>query len=173
MEIWAAIKGREGKYSVSSLGRIRNERTGKVSYGRETGHGYKKVTFWENNTNCGTAYIHRLVADAFLVKPIGCTEVNHKDGNRANNCLDNLEWVTSSGNTDHAVDTGALAPWNHPRKAIIATEIETGEELYFKSISIAERYFGSRHICQVLKGKRRQVKGYTFRYANGGDANVA
>ena len=172
MELWAEIRFQEGKYSVSTMGRIRNDRTGHVSSGREAGHGYKKVTFYENNRPSGTAYVHRLVADAFLFKPEECTEVNHKDGNRWNNNVENLEWVTSSGNTEHAVSTGALKPWKHSRKPVIATDIETGEIRYFKSISIAEKEIGSRHIDQVLSGKRNHTKGYTFRYAVGGDANV-
>ena len=172
MEVWKSIKGYERKYSISNLGRVRNEKTGRVSFGRDAGHGYKKITFWENNKPNGTAYVHRLVASAFLEQPCGCTEVNHKDGNRGSNCVDNLEWVTSSGNTEHAVSTGALSPWNHPRKPIVATSIETGESIYFKSLSIAERELGTRHINQVLSGKRNQAKGYTFRYANGGDANA-
>lgn len=172
MELWSEIRGQEGKYSVSTHGRIRNERSGYVSSGREAGHGYRKVTFYENNKPVRTEYVHRLVADAFLRKPVGCTEVNHKDGNMENNNVDNLEWVTSSGNTEHAVSTGALRPWNHPRKPVVATNIETGESRYFNSISLAEREIGSRHIDKVLSGKRYQTKGYTFRYANGGDANV-
>lgn len=173
MEIWKAIPGYEGEYSVSSYGRIRNDRSGKISAGHDTGHGYRKFGFWRGNTEVGKAYIHRLVAEAFLEKGPDDTEVNHKDGNRANNNIDNLEWVSSSGNTEHAVATGALYPWGRARKPVIATNIETGEEKYFVSISKAETYFGTRHIDQVLSGKRNQTKGHTFRYANGGDANVA
>lgn len=172
MEVWKAIEGYEGKYSISNYGRVRNDKSGRVSYGRDTGHGYRKVTFYSDNTAVGTQYVHRLVARAFL--PCGgvMAEVNHKDGNRSNNCADNLEWVTSSGNTEHAVESGSLVPWNNARKPIIAIDLATGERTYFKSISIAERHFDSRHICQVLKGKRRQVKGHTFVYAKGGDADA-
>ena len=172
MEVWKQIKGFEGEYSVSSYGRIRNDRSGKISNGHETGHGYKKFGFWRNNMEVGKAYIHRLVAEAFLEKASGDTEVNHKDGNRANNHIDNLEWVSSSGNTEHAVTTGSLLPWGRARRPIIATNIETGEEKYFVSISKAETYFGTRHIDKVLSGKRSMAKGHTFRYATGGDANV-
>ena len=172
MEIWKPVRGYEGKYSVSSYGLVRNEKTGKSTLGRRSGHGYRKITFYEDNKPIGTAYVHRLVADAFLDPVAGTSEVNHKDGNREHNHVDNLEWVTSSGNTDHAVDTGALVPWNNARKPIIAINIDTGEMRYFKSISLAEKEIGSRHIDSVLSGKRSHAKGYAFRYANGGDANV-
>lgn len=172
MEVWKPVHGYEGKYSVSSFGFVRNEKTGKVTRGRQAGHGYRKVTFYENNVPISTAYVHRLVAEAFIGNPAGYPEVNHLDGNRENNQISNLEWVSSSGNTEHAVATGALAPWNRPRKPIVAVNIETGEAVYFKSISAAERELGTKHINLVLRGERGQAKGYTFRYANGGDANV-
>lgn len=170
MEVWKAIPGYEGEYSISNHGRVRNDRSGKVTTGHDMGIGYKRINFWRGNKEVGKEYIHRLVANAFLVKGADDTEVNHKDGNRANNHIDNLEWVSSSGNTEHAVATGALLPWGRARKPIVATNIETGEEKYFVSISKAETYYGTRHIDKVLSGKRNQAKGHTFRYATGGDA---
>lgn len=171
MEVWKPVKGCE-KYAVSDRGRVRNEATGYVSNGRNSGHGYKKVTFWLNNVAVATEYVHRLVADAFIPNPNGYKEVNHIDGDRTNNRVENLEWVTSSGNTEHAVETGALVPWNHKRTPIIATNIHTGESIYFKSMSLAERELGTRHINLVLRGDRKTAKGYTFRYASGGDADA-
>lgn len=172
MEVWKAVKGFEGEYSISTYGRVRNDRSGKISMGSESGIGYKKFSFWRDNKQISKAYVHRLVAEAFIEKKPGYTEVNHKDGNRANNNIDNLEWVTSSGNTEHAVVAGALHPWGKTRKPIVAINVETGEQMYFVSISKAEIYFGTRHIDQVLSGKRQTTKGHTFRYANGGDADV-
>lgn len=167
MEVWEKVKGYD--YSVSNKGNVRNEATGYVSAGRKAGNGYRKVTFYKNNAIVGRAYVHRLVANAFLPKGKTDTEVNHIDGNRENNCIENLEWVTSSGNTEHAVVTGALHPWGKTRKPIISTDIETGKQRYFDSISKAEVFFGTRHINQVLSGKRKQTKGQSFSYA-GGDA---
>ena len=173
MEVWKPIRGFESEYSISTHGRVRNDRSGKISSGHECGIGYKKFGFWRGNKEICKEYVHRLVAEAFLEKGCGHTEVNHKDGNRANNHIDNLEWVSSSGNTEHAVATGALKPWGNARKPVVATNVETGEQMYFVSISKAEIYFGTRHIDQVLSGKRQTAKGHTFRYANGGDADVA
>lgn len=67
--------------------------------------GYFTVQLWKNN-NPETFYVHRLVATAFLDNPLNLPEVNHKDGNKLNNHFSNLEWVTSSQNSHHAVNTG-------------------------------------------------------------------
>lgn len=171
MEYWKRIHGYD--YSVSNEGNVRNETTGRISAGRKSGNGYRKVSFYKNNEIVGTEYVHRLVASAFLQKGKEETEVNHIDGNKENNRIENLEWVTSSGNTEHAVATGAFLPWGKARKPIFATNIENGESLFFKSIGEAERVIGTRHISHVLNGTRRHAKGYTFRYAQGGDANAA
>lgn len=165
MEVWKNIQGCE--YSVSNQGNVRNDKTGRVSAGRTTGHGYRKVTFYKDNKEVGNAYVHRLVAAAFLPQGAGNTEVNHKDGNRSNNNVSNLEWVTSSGNTEHAVSTGALIPWGNARKPIVATDIDTGKQRFFDSVSKAEVFFGTRHISDVLKGKRKQAKGQMFSYVGG------
>lgn len=169
MEIWKKVQGHD--YSVSDKGNVRNDKTGYVSAGRKTGNGYRKISFYKNNVEVGRAYVHRLVAMAFIPKRKHETEVNHIDGNTENNCASNLEWVTSSGNTEHAVSTGLLKPWGKKRKPIVATDLKTGEQRCFDSISKAEVFFGTRHIDSVLSGKRKQAKGQTFAYA-GGDANV-
>ena len=111
--------------------------------------------------------MHWLVADAFLKRPEGKVEINHIDSNRTNNNVNNLEFVTSSGNTEHAVRNKRLIPWNNARKPIIAINLETNEQMEFISISKAELYFNSRHIVDVLKGRRNMVKGYTFKYKGG------
>ena len=66
---------------------------------------YLQVSLWKNNVG-KTHYVHRLVAEAFIPNPLNLPEVNHKDGNKHNNSVDNLEWVDSSGNSYHAVRTG-------------------------------------------------------------------
>lgn len=171
MEVWKSIKGYEGKYSVSSYGRVRNDQTGHMSYGSRTRAGYLHLPL-SRDGEVKYVYVHRLVAKCFLEQTDGRTEVNHKDGNKGNNRVDNLEWVTSVGNMKHAFENGLYLPFGNDRKPIIATNVKTGEERYFVSIRDAKAFYGTSHIGEVLKGKRTQAKGFTFRYANGGDANA-
>ena len=169
MERWKDIKGFEGIAQVSSYGRVRNIQRNRHYTPQNNGVGYLKVGLWKDGKTY-KAYIHRLVADAFLPNPSNLSEVNHIDSNRANNRVENLEWVSSSGNTIHAMRKRRLIPWGNVPKAIIAEK--DGRVLEFETISQAERHFGSRHIIDVLKGRRQHCCGWSFSYAEGGDQNV-
>lgn len=171
MEIWRDVKGYEGLYAISNCGRVRSFVSGKVLSPINNGAGYLKVELWKGKSG-RKMYIHRMVAEAFLPYQHNKTEVNHRDSNPSNNNVSNLEWVSSSENTKHAVYKGALKAWGNKAKAIEAINIDSGMVLRFATISEAERAIGTRHITDVLKGKRKQCKGYTFRYIGGGDANA-
>ncbi len=113
-EKWNDIVGYEGHYQISNFGRVRSvDRTEmnvnginrklkgslKSTYTDRTG--YVLVTLSKNNEN--KVYpLHRLVAQAFIPNPNDLDEVNHKDRNRKNNFLSNLQWCTSRENTHHA-----------------------------------------------------------------------
>lgn len=170
MEIWKQITGWEEKYAISDTGKVKNLISGRLVLQHDNGVGYKRVLLWRDGVGGEKAYVHRLVADAFLPGRGNRTEVNHIDGVRSNNVATNLEWVTSSENTKHAIYRGALCAWGNRAKPIEAHCLKTGETIRFATISEAERAIGSRHITDVLKGKRNQCKGYTFRYIEGGDA---
>lgn len=101
-EIWSVdrvIQGRDGvKFQRTFRGQQLTPRP-------NTQTGYWQVQLWRDNESA-MVYVHRLVAEAFIPNPHGKPEVNHKDGNRQNCHVHNLEWVTSSENSQHAVDTG-------------------------------------------------------------------
>lgn len=87
------------RYEVGSCGTIRNKKTLKIVKSFDNGHGYFAVAFWiNNNTLRKKFYVHRLVANTFLPNPLNKEQVNHKDGNKSNNNVDNLEWVTEREN---------------------------------------------------------------------------
>lgn len=105
-EQWLPVVGFEGWYQVSSLGRVRRIKICQGARPRYilTNHlkkiGYYQVDLWRNNSG-HDVYIHRLVAMAFLGLPQKGQIVNHKNGNKLDNRLENLEWVTQSENELH------------------------------------------------------------------------
>jgi len=114
-EIWKDVPGYEGKYQVSNLGNIKSLakslKNGKtkeekiLSIKGTCGNGYYKITLSKNG-KLKTWLVHKLVAQSFLYKPDYKVEINHKDGNKLNNKIDNLEYCTSSENKLHAFRTG-------------------------------------------------------------------
>jgi hypothetical protein len=113
-EIWKPIKGFETLYQVSSLGRISNYR--KVMSIQTMPRGYKTIGLTITGKS-HTRLVHRLVAENFIANPEGKPEVNHKDGDKSNNSVSNLEWCTSSENKQHAINTG-LKVYNVPTKGL-------------------------------------------------------
>ena len=95
VEVWKQIS-RFPDYECSSLGRIRNRKTGTVLKGHIPRHGYVMVTL-----NQRTILAHRVIAEAFLPNPSGLPVVNHKDKDRSNNKPSNLEWCTQQHNVRH------------------------------------------------------------------------
>ncbi len=112
-EIWKPVADEHGRYEVSSLGRIRSSKSGRVRKSfYDNGWGYQR-TVLSVGGKVVTVYLHRLVAMAFCDGD-KTLEVNHKDGNKQNNCAENLEWVSRSENMRHAARTGL---WKPNRKA--------------------------------------------------------
>jgi hypothetical protein len=105
-EIWKDVLGYEGMYQVSNWGRVKSlkRKHAKFEGLRKlalTPDGYLFTSFSVND-RCVLKRIHRLVASAFISNPNGCSEVNHIDGDKQNNCAENLEWVSHSENMAHA-----------------------------------------------------------------------
>lgn len=103
MEVWEDIKGFRDLYQVSNLGRIRRRDTRKVLRPLTLSRGYKGVRLYYTADKAVTRKIHRIVAEHFIPNPLALPQVNHKDGNKSNNRVENLEWCTNDYNMNHAV----------------------------------------------------------------------
>ena len=126
MEIFKKIDGFDN-YSVSNLGRVRNDKTNRMLKFYTKENGYMQVQLGRKNNPC---YVHRLVAKAFIPNPNSKPQVNHIDGNKSNNISSNLEWVTASENY---LAYGYADRIEHKKKKIKAINILNGETLIFNS----------------------------------------
>lgn len=104
-EIWRDITGYEGLYQVSNCGRVKSFYHGGRILKQSLKRGYMFVELYLN-TNGKIHIVHRLVAQAFIPNPLNKLEVNHINGIKTDNRVENLEWVTRSENEQHAYDTG-------------------------------------------------------------------
>jgi hypothetical protein len=105
MEIWKDVKGFEGIYQISNMGRFKSYKgdpNGRILSNKNGKGDYLSVVLSYGSKRRYTR-IHRLVAEAFVPNPDNKPEVHHKDGNKQNNCAENLEWVTRSENHRHAL----------------------------------------------------------------------
>lgn len=99
-------------YEITRDGKVINKHTGHTLAPQPNGKGYLRVSIGKK-----LMFIHRLVAEKYIPNPENKPQVNHKDGNKLNNCVDNLEWVTNQENRNHAVDndlqvTGEKCSWS-------------------------------------------------------------
>jgi hypothetical protein len=160
-EEWKDIKGYEGLYKVSSIGRVKSiNRITKCKNGhlrpfKETmlsmhpnNHGYMSVILCKNN-KAKTTMVHRLVAETFIPNHGNKSEVNHLDGNKSNNCVSNLEWCTKEENMNHSRFVLGNKPVNlsgkHARnnKPIALINAENGKRIkIFYSRNYAAKILG-------------------------------
>ena len=151
------IEGYEGKYSVSSDGRVWSHQKyrfkGKFLTPFVSIRGYELLGMSKNKKR-HTFSVHRLVAKAFIPNPNNKPEVNHKDGNKTNNHISNLEWVTSSENQIHAVESG-LCNFSEKHK-------ETAKRI--------GKINGSKNKGKIFKSRKlslEQDKEIIYRFNNG------
>lgn len=183
-EIWKDIKGYENLYQISNLGNVRSlsfgakniQRSNKIKLLKPSRNncGYYKVQLYNKGTS-KMFYVHRLVADAFIPKIEGKDQVNHIDGNKANNIMDNLEWCSASDNQKHAIINGlrASSPMlgktgllNHKSKPILQYKTDGTFVKRWDSITEASIFLrcNTSIIWRCLSGKRKTAKGYLWKY---------
>lgn len=151
-------------YSVSDKGEVRKDTTNYLMK-LQIQQGYSHVTI-QINGKAKRFRVHRLVAEAFIPNPDGKPYVNHIDGNRQNNSITNLEWVTPTENTRHAIDTGLMLPTRE--RAVVQFSLDGEKIAEYVSISAAARETNSKDekICLCCQLQREQHNGYQWRYKN-------
>lgn len=129
-EKWKKVEG-YNKYYISNLGRCKNGKTDRILKPSLSRKGYKQIVLSKNSI-CKSFHIHRLVAIHFINNPENKPQVNHKDGNKQNNKVENLEWCTGRENIDHYV----------------------GRETDTKKVSSKYNYFSDEEIRKIRKRYR-------------------
>jgi len=177
-EIWKDIRGFPG-YKISSEGRVsscknfRGELTNKshLLKPRTNPNGYKVVSLY-NDKKPSQLSVHRLVAQTFMSIDDDSLVVDHLDDDKTNNSVDNLEWVTSKENSIRACNNGLYEPaFIETRKPVIATDLWTGETIYFKSVNDAARTLklSAAIISRTANMICERAGHYTFEFADRDD----
>ena len=158
------INNEETNYECSSEGLIRNKKTKKVLKGNIKKNGYIEYELYTANTH---VYMlgHRLIARTFLDNPQGYKQINHKDGNKTNNSVDNLEWCDSSYNNTHAYLLGLN---DHESLKVSIYQLDKNYRIVrvYESISEAKKITGIANINKVLSGERRTAGGFYWKYSD-------
>lgn len=155
-------------YAVSNLGNIKNTKTGRLLNPGISGNGYKQVSLRMISSNkFEKRYVHRLVAQYWLENPENKREVNHKNLDRTDNRIENLEWVTSSDNQKHKYENGYYKTSN---RIIIQLNPNTLEEIAkFQSVISAVKAMNGKSrsgIDKVLRGQQHTAYGFVWKFAD-------
>lgn len=192
MEIWRAIHGYEYLYEISSLGNVRsldrfkNHNTSKQGKIMIKGvnlrpylntKGYLKVELSSGKRESRKTFsVHRLVALAFIPNPNNYPQVNHKDGDKTNNSVSNLEWCTNSMNQLHAWRTGlqkSTKSSGKPMRPVVKADKYTEEPIEtYESIALAAKCNSiakASNISMVCQNKRKSAGGFHWKYLHEGD----
>ena len=171
-KLWKEIPDTDGKYLISTDGEVmaisRRVKFGnvyrwtktKLLTQRDNGKGYLELEFLGKHR-----YIHRLVAEAFIPNPQNLPQVNHKDENKSNNCVENLEWCDRVYNTNYGTGIERSKEKRFGDRFVVIN-LDTGE--VYQTPKDASRASGIHNdsISRVCKGKSKTAGGYRWRYLN-------
>lgn len=168
MEIWKSIKNYENDYQISNYGRVKslkNKSKHKILKEGYTTKGYPQIVLCKNG-NIKTYLIHRLVAETFIPNPNKLKEINHKDENKNNNHVNNLEWCTRIYNMKYGKVKEKISKSNSIKVAKINKENKIVE--IYNSIKEAAQKNGAKECNIVGCCKHRKhyntCKGYKWEY---------
>jgi hypothetical protein len=173
-EIWKDIKGFEGLYKVSNLGRVLSLKKNVIMKENISNSGYVFYGLYKDGI-VKSRFVHRLVAQTFIDNLENKIQVNHMDLNRKNNSIENLEWVTISENQKHSYKNsnrksymkGRAGKLNHLSKEVVMCDNNGIEIKRFESQREAGRIMSinASHINNVIKNKRNHAGGFVWRNA--------
>ena len=157
-------------YAVDKDGNVYSSKADRLLT-QHTEQGYKRVAI-----RSGREYklkVHRIVAETYIPNPNKLPQVNHIDGDKTNNTVSNLEWVSAKDNMRHAYQTGLVSTKKANesscealRRKVIGTHVDTGEVIKADSlVELCSKY--NLTVCNVSAcclGKRRTHKGYAFQF---------
>ena len=158
------IKG-FNNYYINTDGEIYSMASNKIIKEVISNSGYSLVCLWENGKK-KNFLVHRLVALTFLPNIQNLPEVNHKDFNKQNNKLTNLEWCSRQYNLDYSLNAGRYN-FDFSKKKINQYDLKGNLIRQWQSINEASKTLNicSSHITKCCKGKQNKAKGFVWRYA--------
>lgn len=177
MEIWKDIAGYEGLYQVSNYGNVRSlswSRRGIVRnlYLKKQNRGYCHVELAKDGIRKAFT-VHRLVAEAFIPNPNNYPTVNHKDEDKTNNAVTNLEWCTHSQNMGHTIALHPEKyhvkgrPYSRTKSVVQLSKDGKVLRVWDNLISIKhENGFNEGHIGECCLGKRKSAYGFKWQFAH-------
>lgn len=176
-EIWKDIKGYEGKYQISNLGNVKSLNYNKIGV-------EKLLSFWKSkylyvnlykNNKGKTFKVHTLVAEAFIPNPNNYPQVNHKDENKHNNCVNNLEWCTAKYNCNYGTRNKRIYNETSFKKGHKPKSCKKVEKYSLDGLLLDTYYsireagrknnFSASSIYKCCEGKTK-CRNYIWKYAN-------
>lgn len=168
-EIWKDIEGYEGFYQVSNMGRVRGLRRNIILKIKIARNGYERVHLYKNK-GYKHFLIHRLVANAFIPNPNNLPQVNHKDENKTNNCVDNLEWCTQEYNYNYGTinirKSQKQLNDKNKSKVVLQYSLDGTFIKEWKSTMDVERNLGfdNANISKCYRNIKKTAYGYIWKY---------
>lgn len=165
MERWKDIDGFDGLYKISDYGRVISYKQCKPRFMKtqDDGHGYRRLRLRKNGKYM-YAYIHRLVAEAFIINENKYDVVNHKDENKCNNYYGNLEWCDREYNLNYG--TSRKRAIENTRRKVIQYSLDYNFIKEWDSIVMASKVLGvdNSSITKNCKNKVKSAGGYVWKY---------
>ena len=191
-ETWRDVPGYEGRYQISSIGnvrcvqRIQHHKNGvmrfqpqknlSICYCKNWKYGYGHVSLTDNAGVQKRTWVHRLVALAFIPNPENKPQVNHKDGDKRNNRVENLEWCTARENLMHSFNTGlhSQEPFLRAGRRPVIVVAPSGEMIRFDTVGEAAIFMGYKYesnLSRDLHTRGGKCKNGFYAYREDGKRN--